>query len=169
MSDETPEETTDERTEEASEEQASSEERPRRRRPASTQSSSSTGSRTAAKPKQTRTRPAQAKSGSARNEDQSDETQKPGPARSSGAKISAVKAVKAALEQFGTVSGRTPESVVGTRWNEDHWVVRLEVVESRRIPDTADLLAEYEVELDGSGELLSYSRMDRYVRGRPSE
>lgn len=79
-----------------------------------------------------------------------------------------MEAVKKALEQFGTVSGRSPESVVGTRWEEDHWVVLLEVVESRRIPDTADLLAEYEVELDGSGELLGYSRRDRYVRGRPS-
>ena len=149
MNDETADETTDDRRDGSAAGQESSEERPRRRRTTSSQSSSGTASRTAsrtaAKPKQTR------------------------PARASGARISAVTAVQQALEQFRTVSGRAPESVVGTRWNEDHWVVRLEVVESRRIPDTADLLAEYEVELDGGGELLSYSRMDRYVRGRPSE
>lgn len=84
-------------------------------------------------------------------------------------KVSAVQAVKKAVEQFTTLTGRAPESVVGTRWEDDHWAVRLEVVESRRIPDTADLLAEYDVELDGHGELLAYSRQDRYVRGRPTE
>ncbi|WP_434591294.1 gas vesicle protein [Brevibacterium sp. 1718] len=84
-------------------------------------------------------------------------------------RISAVRAVKKAIEQFSTLTGRPPESVVGTRWKDDHWSVRLEVVESRRIPDSADLLAEYEVELDEDGELMAYDRKDRYVRGRPSE
>ena len=86
-----------------------------------------------------------------------------------GKRVSAVQAVKHAVEQFQMLTGRSPESVVGTRWEDDHWAVRLEVVESRRIPDTADLLAEYDIELDGQGELLAYSRKDRYVRGRPSE
>ena len=86
-----------------------------------------------------------------------------------GKRISAVRAVKKAIEQFSTLTGRPPESVVGTRWKDDHWSVRLEVVESRRIPDSADLLAEYEVELDADGELMAYDRKDRYVRGRPSE
>lgn len=84
-------------------------------------------------------------------------------------KVSAVQAVKKAVDQFSTLTGRSPESVVGARWEDDHWAVRLEVVESRRIPDTADLLAEYDVELDEGGELLAYSRKDRYVRGRPTE
>lgn len=86
-----------------------------------------------------------------------------------GMRISAVRAVKKAIEEFSTLTGRPPESVVGTRWKDDHWSVRLEVVESRRIPDSADLLAEYEVELDEDGELMAYDRKDRYVRGRPSE
>lgn len=86
-----------------------------------------------------------------------------------GKRISAVRAVKKAIEEFSTLTGRPPESVVGTRWKDDHWSVRLEVVESRRIPDSADLLAEYEVELDEDGELMAYDRKDRYVRGRPSE
>lgn len=160
MNAETAEETTDDRTEEAGTEQESSDESPRRRRA----TSSGTTSSRATRPKQPRTRPTQAKSASSRVEGEQSTS-----ARTSGSRISAVKAVKQALEQFNTVTGRTPESVVGTRWDEDHWIVRLEVVESRRIPDTADLLAEYEVELDGSGELVAYSRQDRYVRGRPSE
>ncbi|WP_180987707.1 gas vesicle protein GvpO [Brevibacterium sediminis] len=94
---------------------------------------------------------------------------KSGSHSATGQRISAVKAVKKAIEQFSTLTGRPPESVIGTRWHDDRWSVRLEVVESRRIPDSADLLAEYEVELDGAGELMAYDRKDRYVRGRPSE
>ncbi|MCF2573832.1 gas vesicle protein GvpO [Brevibacterium sp. UCMA 11754] len=85
------------------------------------------------------------------------------------ARVSTVQAVKRAVEQFSALTGRSPESVVGARWVDDHWAVRLEVVESRRVPDTADLLAEYDIQLDGQGELLEYSRQNRYVRGRPSE
>ncbi|MGO2643045.1 gas vesicle protein [Brevibacterium aurantiacum] len=85
------------------------------------------------------------------------------------ARVSTVQAVKKAVEQFSALTGRSPESVVGARWVDDHWAVRLEVVESRRVPDTADLLAEYDIQLDGQGELLEYSRQNRYVRGRPSE
>ncbi|MBM6589132.1 gas vesicle protein GvpO [Brevibacterium sp. RIT 803] len=85
------------------------------------------------------------------------------------ARVSTVQAVKKAVEQFSALTGRSPESVVGARWVDDHWAVRLEVVESRRVPNTADLLAEYDIQLDGQGELLEYGRQNRYVRGRPSE
>lgn len=95
----------------------------------------------------------------------SEETKK----ASAPARVSTVQAVKKAVEQFSALTGRSPESVVGARWEDDHWAVRLEVVESRRVPDTADLLAEYDIQLDGQGELLEYSRQNRYVRGRPSE
>lgn len=83
-------------------------------------------------------------------------------------RLSAAAAVKKALEQFRLLTSRTPESVVGVQQDDDGWRVRLEVVESRRIPDSADLLAEYEVELDGRGDIVAYDRKDRYVRGRPS-
>lgn len=82
--------------------------------------------------------------------------------------LTAVSASKKAMEQFSALTGRAPESIVAVGKNEDGWNVKLEVVESRRIPDSADLLAEYDVYLDSTGELLSYDRLDRYVRGRPS-
>ena len=44
--------------------------------------------------------------------------------------------------------------------------VGVEVVESHRIPDSADILAVYEVCLDESGELESYRRTQRYSRGQ---
>ncbi|WP_081744942.1 gas vesicle protein GvpO [Arthrobacter sp. H14] len=42
----------------------------------------------------------------------------------------------------------------------------MEVVESRRIPNSADVLAEYSVTIDSDGDLTAYSRDSPYVRGR---
>lgn len=152
MNDQSEEDTTEEKTSEG-QRQGSSEERPRKRR---------TTSETSAKASSSSARASSGASGEPKR------TKAPSRSSSSG-RVSAVQVVKKAVEQFGTLTGRAPESVVGARWDDDKWIVRLEVVESRRIPDSADLLAEYEVELDGQGELLAYSRNDRYVRGRPSE
>jgi hypothetical protein len=44
--------------------------------------------------------------------------------------------------------------------------VGVEVLETRRIPDTADVLAEYEIDADEHGRLLGYRRTRRYARGR---
>jgi hypothetical protein len=46
------------------------------------------------------------------------------------------------------------------------WCVIVEVVETRRIPDSADILATYQAEVDDDGELVSYRRLRRYNRGR---
>lgn len=81
-------------------------------------------------------------------------------------KLSARKAAAAALKQMQELTTRTPESVVGVAPHDDGWHVNIEVVESARIPDTADIMAEYEVVIDHSGEIVSYSRGDRYFRGR---
>jgi hypothetical protein len=55
------------------------------------------------------------------------------------------------------------------RRTDDGWVVGLEVVESRKIPETSDILATYEAEMDSEGELISYQRLKRYTRGRGDE
>jgi len=47
--------------------------------------------------------------------------------------------------------------------------VLVEVVEVRRIPDTTDVLALYEVTVDDDGALEGYRRRRRYVRGTPGE
>ena len=45
----------------------------------------------------------------------------------------------------------------------------MEVVETHRMPDTTDVLAIYEVRLDGGGTLLSYRRARLYARGQPDK
>lgn len=82
--------------------------------------------------------------------------------------LTAVAASREAISQFHGLTGRTPEAVLGVSKRDDGWHVRLEVVEARRIPDSSDLLAEYDVDMDASGEIVNYARGGRYVRGRPS-
>jgi hypothetical protein len=84
-------------------------------------------------------------------------------------KISASKATVAALKQLQLLTTRTPESVVGLKAHDDGWRVTIEVVESARIPNTADIMAIYEVDVDGSGDLTGYSRKSRYSRGRTQD
>jgi hypothetical protein len=79
--------------------------------------------------------------------------------------ISAAEAVRRATGQIAELSGRDPESVVAIERAEHGWWIGVEVVETRRIPDSADILAIYETELDCHGELVSYRRVRRYARG----
>ena len=85
------------------------------------------------------------------------------------AKPSAMKVARAAAEQLTELTGRRPEVVVGVERNDDGWQVELEVVESRRIPDSTDILATYRVQTDENGEMLGYYRAQRYVRGKGGE
>ena len=82
------------------------------------------------------------------------------------AKPSAMKVARAAAEQLTELTGRRPEVVVGVERNDDGWQVELEVVESRRIPDSTDILATYRVQVDEDGEMMGYYRAQRYVRGK---
>ena len=84
-------------------------------------------------------------------------------------KSSPVKIARAAAGQLAELTGRSAEGITGIERTEDGWRVSIEVVESRRIPDSTDILAVYEVDVDGSGELTGYQRVRRYTRGRASE
>lgn len=62
--------------------------------------------------------------------------------------------------------GVDPESVSSLRRTESGWRVGLEVVELRRIPESTDVLASYEVELDADGALVRFERGRRYHRSQ---
>ena len=85
--------------------------------------------------------------------------------------MGATEMVKRAVEQVGTLTGRPVEGVLGVRRNGDEggWRVTLEVVELRRIPDSTDVLAAYEVEVDDDGDLREYRRTRRYYRSQVEE
>lgn len=80
--------------------------------------------------------------------------------------VSAGQVARRALRQIEELTGRDPEGVVSVERQDHGWRVGIEVVELRRIPDSADILAIYEADLDQSGRLESYRRTKRYSRGQ---
>lgn len=88
-------------------------------------------------------------------------------ARRADGDLTAARAGKLGLQQIAELTGKQTEGVTWvSRSDEDGWAVGVEVVEDRRVPSAADILAIYETELDPDGELLSYRRVRRYARGR---
>ena len=74
-----------------------------------------------------------------------------------------------AARQLRELTGTQAEGVTSLQRTEDGWQVQVEVVEVRRIPDTTDVLAIYELEVDEQGALQGYHRLRRYARGVPGE
>jgi Gas vesicle synthesis protein GvpO len=89
--------------------------------------------------------------------------------RPNGGKPSPAALARQAAGELAELLGRDPEGIVSLERGEDGWFVGVEVVEVRRIPDTADVLAEYEVEADEDGHLTGYRRMRRYPRGKAQD
>jgi hypothetical protein len=80
--------------------------------------------------------------------------------------LTARDAAACAARHVRELTGCDPEGVTSLARTDEGWRIGVEVVESRRVPDSTDILAVYSVEVDGSGELVSYDRNDRYYRGR---
>ena len=79
------------------------------------------------------------------------------------------RAALMAAEQLVELTGKQFEGIVGISKTEDGWTAQVEILEMRRIPDTTDVLAVYEVSVDRDGDLLGYRRADRYTRGSAGE
>ncbi len=86
------------------------------------------------------------------------------PKRMSGTQVAA-----AAAQQLLELTGKEAEGVTGLERNDEGWTIQVEVLELRRIPNTTDVLATYEVTVDADGELEGYQRLRRYVRGVPGD
>ena len=82
---------------------------------------------------------------------------------------SAVEVARTAGEQLAELVGKPVEGVTGVERGDDGWRVTLEVLELRRIPETTDVLALYEVDADEQGGLTGYRRLSRYARGLSRE
>ena len=88
-----------------------------------------------------------------------------GPGHEDRSRTAVTSAARRAVELVSTLSGRRPESVVSVERADGGWRVGVEVVEVARIPDSADILAVYDVHLDADLDLVSYRRVSRYARG----
>jgi hypothetical protein len=80
--------------------------------------------------------------------------------------MKSTEAISAARQMIGELTGLRIDTVAGVRPHEQGWMITLVLIESKGVPDSRDLLATYEIQLDPTGDLISYQRTDRYLRGR---
>lgn len=82
--------------------------------------------------------------------------------RDATSSIAAVR--EAVLDVGGELIGHELERVVAVERDGDDWRATVEVVERPAVPDTQDILGRYTIDLDGSGSVSGYRRLDRYRR-----
>ena len=93
-----------------------------------------------------------------------------GDGRSDGTEgISGLDAIQRARQQFEEMMGRPVEAVLGMQRDEDGWLVTVQVVELRRIPNSTDVLGSYAVDVDGGGDVVGYRRTKRYYRSQADD
>ena len=64
------------------------------------------------------------------------------------------------------IIGRPLDGIVSIRQTDDDgWAVRVDCLERKAIPDTQDILGQYEIQFTTDGDVREYSRRHRYRRG----
>jgi hypothetical protein len=71
-----------------------------------------------------------------------------------------------AKEQLAQLTGLKPDTVSSLSRDNETWHVSVVMIELKRIPESEDVLATYEVVLDDAGNMISYRRTRRYYRGQ---
>ena len=79
------------------------------------------------------------------------------------------EAIRQAVRYAHELTGRDVDTVSGIERHEQGLRVTVEVVELKRIPSSTDVLASYELILDGDGDLIEYRRARRYYRNSTTE
>ena len=74
--------------------------------------------------------------------------------------------VRRARQELEELLGKPVESASSLERTHDGWVVVLDVVELRRIPESTDVLGSYELELDESLNFRRYQQVRRYTRSQ---
>jgi hypothetical protein len=82
---------------------------------------------------------------------------------------SPVEIAREAVQQLQGLTGRPIEAVLGIEKDGREWAVAVEVLELERVPNTTDILGQYEVRLDNKGEIVSVRRARRYLRSQSGE
>jgi hypothetical protein len=77
--------------------------------------------------------------------------------------------VQKARAQLEALLDRQVESVSAFERTHDGWLVTLEVVELSRIPESTDVLASYEMDLDDDRNVRRYARVRRYHRAQADQ
>lgn len=84
-------------------------------------------------------------------------------------KLTAPQVVRQAKEQLSMMTGLEPDTVSSFGKDGEGWHVTIEMVEMKRIPNSSDVLATYDILLDEEGNLASYNRTQRYYRSQVAD
>lgn len=66
--------------------------------------------------------------------------------------------IEIAREELSKVTGLELSTTLGAAKDERGWRVTMEMIEKHSIPDQMDILAVYDVILDGDGKLIEFNR-----------
>lgn len=77
--------------------------------------------------------------------------------------------IKKAREEFAWLSNLPVNAVIGLTKTDGEWLVSLEALERKAIPETMDVLGLYEIRTDGEGNLLGFERKRLRKRGDTDE
>lgn len=80
----------------------------------------------------------------------------------------ALEIARRGARQLAMLTRRQVEAISGLCRVEEGWRVDVEVVEVDRVPSSTDVMATYAVYVDDRGDLISYERVERFVRGQAS-
>lgn len=79
--------------------------------------------------------------------------------------MNAEEAIKKGIENISVLAKLSVERVVGVSRMDSQWVVSVEGLERKSIPETMDVLGRYDVLLDEDGALVSFERKSLRYRG----
>jgi hypothetical protein len=83
--------------------------------------------------------------------------------------MNADEIIKKVQDDFTRLSNIPVNGIIGLSKTEEGWVVSLEALERKAIPDTMDVLGLYQVRLDNEGDLLGFDRKKLRKRGDTEE
>lgn len=84
-------------------------------------------------------------------------------------KLSALDLARAARLAIQELTGYRAEAATALEWDGESWCVTVSALELEKVPNTTDVLGEYQVRLDGQGTLRGYKRVRRYTRGESGD
>ncbi len=68
--------------------------------------------------------------------------------------------IESAKKQLADLTGFKEPAGIGIRKEKEGWIVTIEVIEKKSIPDGMDVLGTYDVHLSAKGDLISYRRKE---------
>lgn len=76
-----------------------------------------------------------------------------------------VQLTERAKEEAARVTGLKPVAAVGGYHDNEGWHVTVEMLEMTRLPNSTDVIGNYEVLLDEEGNMVKFAKRSSHLRG----